>query len=136
MPLPATKTVFGAAVRHLDPKPHDHSTLAHVDTWWHAGTCRHLVAASHALLVQALNYLTGECNYGGRVTDAHDRRTLASILAIFYNDSVFEDQYRFSDASGCEMYSAPAEGPLDSYIEFIKGLPSLAPPEVSSHHHC
>ncbi|KAF6265404.1 dynein heavy chain 6 [Scenedesmus sp. NREL 46B-D3] len=82
----------------------------------------------------ALRYLTGECNYGGRVTDAHDRRTLASLLNVFYNESIFEEGYAFSPAPGCEQYCAPSEGPIESYTAFIRALPAAAPPEVYGLH--
>jgi hypothetical protein len=55
----------------------------------------------------ALAYLTGECNYGGRVTDDRDRRTILTILDKFYCPDVLDQNYAFS-ASG--NYYAPKEG--------------------------
>jgi len=66
----------------------------------------------------AITYLTGECNYGGRVTDDWDRRCLLTILADFYTPRIVDDvKYKFS-LSG--IYHAPSKGTYDDYIDFIK----------------
>jgi dynein heavy chain len=37
---------------------------------------------------EALVYLTGQCNYGGRVTDDKDRRALMTQLQVLYNPEI------------------------------------------------
>ena len=50
--------------------------------------------------LDALIYLTGQCNYGGRVTDDWDRRLLVSLLSIYYcNDIMNNDEHKLVHAS-------------------------------------
>jgi dynein heavy chain len=79
---------------------------------------------------KALSYLTGECNYGGRVTDDHDRRTLLAILSDFYNEDILEDGYKFSSPT----YYAPVDGDHGSYLTYIDQLPMNQDPTVFGLH--
>lgn len=52
---------------------------------------------------------SGECNYGGRVTDDKDRRLLLSLLSIFYSQELIEqDCYHLCED---DQYYVPAHGP-------------------------
>ncbi len=80
----------------------------------------------------AISYMTGECNYGGRVTDDWDRRCLKTILADFYNPHIAqENKYKLSPSG---IYYVPSKGKYEDYVEFIKNLPSTQHPEVFGMH--
>ncbi|XP_073447160.1 dynein axonemal heavy chain 3 isoform X2 [Aquarana catesbeiana] len=84
-----------------------------------------------AVPFEALTYLTGECNYGGRVTDDKDRRLLLSLLSIFYNEDIQQDNYRLSPG---DLYYIPPYGTYQSFVDYIRNLPLITHPEVFGLH--
>ena len=64
----------------------------------------------------AIKYLAGECNYGGRVTDDWDRRTLNTLLERGYNTQVVEEDYWCFD-DGNE-YPRPPDGDVSLNNKF------------------
>ncbi|XP_065670290.1 dynein axonemal heavy chain 12 isoform X3 [Hydra vulgaris] len=80
----------------------------------------------------AISYMTGECNYGGRVTDDNDRRCLMSILKDFCTNEVIVNLNHKLSPSG--RYCIPPKSSYEDYIEFIKVLPATQKPEVFGMH--
>lgn len=67
---------------------------------------------------EAVNYLTGECNYGGRVTDDWDRRTIVTILTDFCNPALVTDaQYHLSESG---VYVIPPNFEHEEVIAHIQ----------------
>mmetsp|Transcript_7478 Transcript_7478/g.1005 ORF Transcript_7478/g.1005 Transcript_7478/m.1005 type:complete len:99 (+) Transcript_7478:130-426(+) len=52
----------------------------------------------------AMLYMTGHINYGGRVTDDWDRVCLLSILKSFYGPEALQKGYNYSESG---IYYAP-----------------------------
>ncbi|KAK2577836.1 hypothetical protein KPH14_001102, partial [Odynerus spinipes] len=78
---------------------------------------------------EALKYLTGECNYGGRVTDEWDRRTLTTILERFYCEEVLTEKIYYFDSTS-KVYYCPTAREHEAYVEYTRNLPLTTPPSV------
>lgn len=82
---------------------------------------------------EAVSYLTGECNYGGRVTDDWDRRLIVTILDDFINTRVVQNvNYVFSDVN--PFYGLPRKNSYQDYLDHINAIPQLHSPEVLGLH--
>jgi dynein heavy chain len=80
---------------------------------------------------KVLRYLTGEINYGGRVTDDWDRRTLLSILDDFYTPKVMSDSYQFTENA---RYLSMPEQSLKMYLASIRDFPINDAPSIFGLH--
>jgi len=80
----------------------------------------------------ALKYLTGHCNYGGRVTDDWDRRCLNTILEQFYCEDGLQDGYSLSPSG---LYTAPSGNYTRAEVqEYARNFPKVIKPEVFGMH--
>ncbi|KAK9882719.1 hypothetical protein WA026_022770 [Henosepilachna vigintioctopunctata] len=79
----------------------------------------------------ALEYLTGEITYGGRVTDYWDLRCLKVILKIFFSPQTLKAGYQYSQSG---TYYCPRFEKLQDYRNFIEELPILEEPEIFGMH--
>ena len=76
-----------------------------------------------------LQYLIGQCNYGGRVTDDKDRRCLTTILMRLFSQAALESDRELSQSGLWKTPPADANS-WEGYVEFIDSLPPVPQPEV------
>ncbi|KAJ9518808.1 hypothetical protein QJQ45_026081, partial [Haematococcus lacustris] len=100
-----------------------------------------------------LTYTAGECNYGGKVTDGKDRRTLMVLLSRFYNDQVVAGGADLAprawagtasapvplSSADCLLledspYLSPEPAPLPAYLAWMSELPLSEAPSVFGLH--
>ena len=74
----------------------------------------------------ALKYLIGQCNYGGRVTESADQRVLMALLEDFLSDKVLEPDYAYCDDDTVgSLYKFPqGDDGYHVHIEKINNMPT------------
>ena len=78
----------------------------------------------------ALQYVTGQINYGGRVTDDNDRVLLTHLLARCYTPEALAPD--FTPAQGYPLPAADAS--LEDCMSHVQGLPAVDTAPVFSMH--
>lgn len=80
---------------------------------------------------ETLNAVVGDITYGGRATDAWDKRTNLCVLLKYFCPEVLDDGYRFSESG---KYFAPPEGELKDVRAYVAELPLDDAPETFGLH--
>mmetsp|Transcript_3508 Transcript_3508/g.2542 ORF Transcript_3508/g.2542 Transcript_3508/m.2542 type:complete len:231 (-) Transcript_3508:976-1668(-) len=95
---------------------------------------------SEDIVWEALQFITGEIVYGGRVTDDIDRNTIMKILTTFIQEDLLSPGYAYSESGTYRPALGAAYGGSESSIELkgliekVKSLPDIDPPEIFGMH--
>eukprot|EP00727_Mastigamoeba_balamuthi_P012891 m51a1_g8224 putative dynein heavy chain axonemal (4742) ;mRNA; r:111319-133683 len=79
-----------------------------------------------------LRFLAGNINYGGRVTDPWDQRTLNTLISTFYTEASIEPERYPLTPSG--TYVSPADGTMREYMAHLRRFPIDDGPEAFGMH--
>ncbi|KAF2878695.1 hypothetical protein ILUMI_27474 [Ignelater luminosus] len=90
-----------------------------------------MFCADNIIPWDALEYITGEITYGGRVTDYWDLRCLKTILKGFFAPHTLKPGYAYSDSG---VYYCPPFEKLQEYRDFVDKLPIIEEPEIFGMH--
>ncbi len=85
----------------------------------------------------ALRFITGHINYGGRVTDDWDRRCIVTILSIYFNEAIMvqeNGEYKPHSFSRSGLYKPASVGPLQEHTDYFSSLPQIDEPEIFGMH--
>ena len=85
-------------------------------------------------MYSVVQFLTSYINYGGRVTDAIDLRTITAIIKKFCNKDVLTDGYKFDKFGVYQSCKIDPEDPHKSYMDYIETLPLGAGPAIFGLH--
>lgn len=81
---------------------------------------------------ESIKFMTGQINYGGRVTDYLDGILLMNILSIYQNDDVvLTEAYTFSPSG---TYRVPPHTKAHEVETYIDSLPNEDAPEIFGMH--
>ena len=76
--------------------------------------------------MEAIQYLVAECNYGGRITDTHDRRLLLTLLQQLVNSKVACKSGHYLAAQD-NLYPVPTELSREAVLEKVRNEMSVVP---------
>ena len=83
---------------------------------------------------ESMRYLIGECNYGGRVTDSHDRRLLSELVDHFISPEMLGMMAQLDPSSNAYPMPPAVGGDAGFYINFIETLPDVPSPSALGLH--
>ena len=105
---------------------HRYTYIRTIHTYTH--TCIHTHPHIH---IQVIVQLSGDVNYGGRITDDWDRRTMNTLLVEYVCPEAMQDGYQFS---ADPTYKQASAGKHAEYIDYISKWPIQPHPEAFGLH--